>query len=95
MGTMRERSPGSWELTVSTGIDADTGRYGRVIRTVSASSKREATAALHRLEVEVAGGHIGPDDPTVAQLLDRWLVHIERLGRSPCDAVQLPPVRPA
>jgi hypothetical protein len=28
-----------------------------------------------------AGGHVGPDDPTVAQLLDRWLAHIERLGR--------------
>jgi integrase len=83
MGTMRERSPGSWELTVSTGVDPNTGRYGRVIRTVRAANKREAKAALHRLEVEVAGGHVGPDDLTVAQLLDRWLVHIERLGRSP------------
>jgi hypothetical protein len=28
MGTMRERSPGSWELTVSTGLDPDSGRDG-------------------------------------------------------------------
>ena len=48
MGTMRERSPGSWELTVSAGVDPSTGRYARVIRTVQASTKREAKAALRR-----------------------------------------------
>jgi hypothetical protein len=38
MGTMRERSPGTWELTVSTGWDATAGRYGRVVRTVRTSA---------------------------------------------------------
>ena len=59
MGTMRERSPGSWELTVSAGVDPTTGRYSRVIRTVRATSKREAKAALRQLEVEVASGLVG------------------------------------
>ncbi|HXU98088.1 MAG TPA: tyrosine-type recombinase/integrase [Jiangellaceae bacterium] len=33
--------------------------------------------------MEVASGQIGLDDPTVAQLLERWLAHLEDLGRSP------------
>jgi integrase len=79
---MRERSLGTWELTVSTGRDPETGRYGRVIRTVYASSRRQAKAALSRLEVEVASGQVGTSDPTVAELLERWLEHLVRLGRS-------------
>ena len=38
--------------------------------------------ALARLEVEVAGGHVGTSDPTVAELLTRWMDHLARLGRS-------------
>ena len=71
MGTMRERSPGSWELTVSAGVDPSTRRYARVIHTVRASTKREARAALRRLEVEVASGQVSMEDPTVAELLER------------------------
>jgi hypothetical protein len=83
MGTMRERSPGSWELTVSSGFDSATGRYSRVIRTVRATSKRQAKAALRQLEVEVSTGQVGSEDPTVADLLERWLAHLQGLGRSP------------
>jgi integrase len=50
---------------VSAGIDPATGRYARVIRTVRTTSKREAKAALRRLEEEVASGRIGLEDPTV------------------------------
>ena len=46
-------------------------------------SKREAEAALHELEVDVASGLVGLDDPTVAELLGRWLEHVTHLGRSP------------
>jgi integrase len=49
---------------------------------VRTSSRREVKAALARLEVEVAGGHVGTSDPTVAQLLSRWTDHLARLGRS-------------
>ena len=45
MGTMRERSPGSWELTVSAGLDPGTGRYRRVIRHIKTTSKRDEQAA--------------------------------------------------
>jgi integrase len=82
MGTMRERSPGSWELTVSAGVDPTSGRYSRVIRTVR-GTKREARAALHQLEVEVSTGQVGSEDPMVAELLERWLAHLQGLGRSP------------
>jgi integrase len=83
MGTMRERSPGSWELTVSAGVDPSTGRYARVIRTVRAATRREARAALRRLEVEVASGQVSTEDPPFAELLERWMTHLEGLGRSP------------
>ncbi len=82
MGTMRERTPGSWELTVSAGLDPGTGRYRRVIRHIKTTSKREAKAALVELESAVANGRISFDDPTVSDLLDRWLEHIAGLGRS-------------
>jgi hypothetical protein len=35
IGTMRERSPGKWELVVSAGVNPATGRYHRVVRTVA------------------------------------------------------------
>ena len=82
MGTMRERTPGSWELTVSAGLDPATGRYRRVIRKIKTTSKREAKAALSALETSVANGQVSFDDPTLADLLDRWIDHITGLGRS-------------
>ena len=57
MGTMRERSPGSWELTVSAGVDPSTGRCARVIQTIRAATKREAKAALR--ELDRSGGGLG------------------------------------
>jgi integrase len=82
MGTLRQRSTGTWELIVSTGRNPGTGRYGRVIRTVRTPSKREAKAALSRLEVEVASGRVGVDDPTLAELFELWMAHLRTLGRS-------------
>jgi integrase len=82
MGTMRQRSPGKWELVVSAGINPATGRYHRVVRTVATKSKREAKAALATLEAAVAAGIVSFDDPTLASLLDRWMDHITSLGRA-------------
>lgn len=82
MGTMRERAQGTWELSVAAGRDPDTGAYRRVIRTVKGVSKREAKAALAELEVAVAAGRVGADDPTLAELLERWMEHLAGLGRS-------------
>ena len=82
MGTMRERTPGTWELVVSAGLDPATGRYRRVIRRIKTTSKREAKAALAELETAVAAGRVSSDDPTLGQLLERWLEHITGLGRA-------------
>ena len=67
---------------MSAGVDPTTGRYAWVIRTVR-GTKRDACSALRQLEVEVANGQVGLEDPTVAALLERWLTHINDLGRSP------------
>ena len=82
MGTMRERTPGTWELVVSSGLDPVTGRYRRVIRTIKSTSKREVKAALAELETAVAAGRISHDDPTLAELLERWMEHLAGLGRA-------------
>lgn len=71
MGTMRERTPGTWELVVSAGLDPTTGRYRREIRRIKTTSKREAKAALAELETAVAAGRVSSDDPTLGQLLER------------------------
>ena len=75
-------APGTWELIVSTGRDASTGSYRRVIRTVKGLTKREAKAALAELEVSVAQGRVGADDPTLAVLLERWMEHLTAIGRA-------------
>ena len=67
---------------MSAGLDPGTGRYRRVIRHIKTTSKREAKAALVELESAVAKGRVSFDDPTVSDLLDRWLEHIAGLGRS-------------
>jgi len=67
MGTMRERTPGTWELVVWSGRDPATGRYRRVIRTIRSTSKREVKAALAELEVAVAAGRISHDDPPLSE----------------------------
>ncbi len=82
MGSMRQRSPGTWELTVSAGRDPGTGKYRRVIRTIEAATKRDAKAALSQLEVEARSGRVGPEDISLAQLLDRWMEHLRAKGRS-------------
>ena len=83
MGTMRERSPGTWELTVATGWDATKVRYGRVTRTIRSTSRR-ARSRRRSLSWKWTSraGRVGLDDPTVAELFDRWFDHLERLGRT-------------
>ena len=67
----RERSIGKWELVVSASREQVTGKYRRVVRTLATTSRREAKAALAKLETEVAAGMVSFDDATLADLLDR------------------------
>ena len=67
---------------MATGWDASQVRYGRVTRTIRSTSRRAVKAALAQLEVDVASGRVGLDDPNVAALFDRWFHQLERLGRT-------------
>ncbi len=97
-GSVRQRTPGSWELRVHTGRDPLTGRKQYMHRTVK-GTKREAQAALARLVTEVSdGAHAPVREGTVGELLERWFDHGEadwsptvvRSYRSIIDRVLLP-----
>lgn len=81
-GSMRERSPGYWQLRVYEGTDPVSGKKRYRTRAFR-GGKREASRELTRLVAEVDGGVITPTRKNVGALLDEWLAHIEHLGRSP------------
>jgi integrase len=89
---IRERAPGVWEITISTGRrDTVTGKYGQFSRTVRTAPRRpgakgypkvvEAEAA--KLLAEVEGGRHLAGRRTLAELLDEYLRHQEARGRAP------------
>lgn len=80
-GTIRQRSPGTWELRVSTGRDPLTGRYRTTTKTVR-GTKTQAKAALGALVAEVARGKHTGTSATLGTLLDTWLEQISH-DRSP------------
>jgi len=81
-GSMTERSPGVWRLRVFVGDDPLTGNPHQVHRTFK-GGQREASKALAALVTEVQAGHFDLSSATVGQLLDRWLEHLESIGRRP------------
>ncbi|MDP8974509.1 MAG: hypothetical protein M3N45_15410, partial [Actinomycetota bacterium] len=81
-GSMRQRSPGYWQLRVFEGADPLTGKK-RYRTEYIRGGKRAAQTALAALVAEVDAGVVAPSSKTVAGLLDEWLAHIEHLGRSP------------
>src|SRR5689334_8412852 len=81
-GTLRERSKGVYELRVSAGKDPRTQRYRTVTRTFH-GNKSDAKKALADFASEVNKGLHNGTAATVGELLDRWYVHLEYLGRSP------------
>jgi integrase len=77
-GTARKRGPGKWQIRVYAGMDSRTGRDIRVTRSVAAPHTRAGSKivdqALAALVVEVETGRINlGDDPTLTELLDRWM----------------------
>ena len=77
-GTARRRGPGKWQIQVFAGRDDRTGRGVRVTRTVAAphtrAGRKVVDQALAALITEVETGRINlGDDPTLAELLDRWM----------------------
>ena len=81
-GSLRERSPGVWQVRVSLGRDPTTKRYRYVSVTVR-GGRRAAQREAARLVKEAAEGKIPLEHETLAGLLERWLAHIEARGRAP------------
>ena len=71
-GTMRERTPGHWQLRAFAGPDPVTGKPRQVSRTFT-GSERAAAKALTALVAEVGAGKFKRTTATVGQLLDKWL----------------------
>ena len=77
-GTARKRGTGRWQIQVYAGADPHTGKDLRVTRTVVAphtrAGRKVVDQAIATLIVEVENGriHVG-EDPTLSQLLDRWV----------------------
>jgi integrase len=77
-GTARKRGTDRWQIQVYAGVDARTGKDLRVTRTVAAphtkAGRKIVDKAIASLILEVENGQVNfSDDPTVAQLLDRWV----------------------
>jgi integrase len=74
-GHLRERSPGHWAIILDM-RDAETGERRRKWHGFG-GTKREAQKECARLVAAMAGGsYVEPTQTTVAQFLDRWLVHM-------------------
>lgn len=70
---IRQRSPGTWQITVyTTRVDAE-GRYQRVIETLR-GTRRQAEHRRSELIADLsAGRYKRPSRETVATYLDRWI----------------------
>lgn len=84
-GTLRERSPGVWQLRVYVGRDPVTGRPRQIARTVHTKNrggKGEALAALADFyaEVEAQGLRMGSEH-TMGSLMTAYIARCESLGR--------------
>lgn len=71
-GTMRERSPGVWQLRAYLGRDPLTGNPVQKARTFR-GTESAAKKALARLVTEADDNKFNRTTATVGQLLDRWL----------------------
>lgn len=82
-GSIRKRGPNRWQLRASMGRNPATGRYQYMHRDF-VGTEASARKAAARLAVEVQEGrHQQSDRHTVEGLLNRWMEHIEGLGRAP------------
>jgi len=82
-GSIRLKGPDRWQIRVSLGRDPETGKYRYVYREAH-GGKRVAQRAAAELVAEVEHGrHQYTRHHTVAELLERWMAHIEAQGRAP------------
>ncbi len=81
-GSIREKRPGYWEVRVSRGRDPITGVVQSTSKTVR-GTKRDAQKVLTALAHAVNEEEVGVVPGSVGSLIEDWLAHIEREGRSP------------
>ena len=79
---IRELRPGVWEVSVSTGRDPRTGRYGQLSKSVR-GSRRGANQAAAELATEAAQNLGSSAKGSVSELLDAFLDHAEARGLAP------------
>jgi hypothetical protein len=80
-GAKQERPPRVWRLHVFVGTDPVTGNPRQATRTFHGTTT-QADSALAKFVSDLGKGVVTTDHSTVAEFLDRWLVHIAP-GRSP------------
>lgn len=79
---IREVEPGVWEVVISLGRDPLTGRYPRRTRRVH-GKRRDAENARADMLLEARQVVTSRRDMKVGDLLDRWLAHLDTIGRRP------------
>jgi integrase len=86
-GSVRQRGPNRWQVRVSAGRDPATNRYRYVTRSIE-GGKRDALRAATELETEVRHGMRPAERGTVADLLEKWMLHLETQGRAPSTLIR-------
>ena len=79
--TERPKGSGTWRLRVYVGRDPDTDRpiqESRTFRGTETAARKE----LAKLVAAVEGRVVEPNRATVGQLLDRWVAHVEAIGKA-------------
>ena len=86
-GSIREKGPNRWQIRVSAGRDPGTGRYRHIHKTVE-GSKWVAQRAADELAAEVQRGVHLAARGTVADLLEKWMLHLETQDRAPSTMIR-------
>jgi integrase len=77
----RPKGSGTWRLRVYAGRDPDTDtpiQESRTFRGTEPAARKE----LAKLVAEVENRVVEPNRATVGQLLDRWVAHVEAIGKA-------------
>ena len=88
--TERPKGSGTWRLRVYVGRDPDTDtpiQESRTFRGTETAARKE----LAKLVAAVEGRVVVPNRATVGQLLDRWVAHVEAIGKARPKTVYEPP----
>src|SRR6266404_6369383 len=73
-GHIRQRSPGSWELRYTLGVDPATGKRKAATATVRGSRKDAERELRKRLVAIDKGDRVDPTKMSVGDWFDRWLL---------------------